>query len=609
MFKLEYLTLDNFMSFKHAEIDFSKPGLYLIKGYNEIGGGSNGCGKSSIFAGVCYCLFGKTPTGLTHEGVRRWDSKEPVQVKGRFSSSSGTMYEITRRDGEVAFTSGGNAIKGHKRDIQEIINSTFRTSYSLFTRVNLFTQYSGEFLASMGDADKKQLFKMILGLEELDVVAERVKMAYDKLQKDYDTCNARIDLEKRVLEDCQHKFEMVQEKSNSYRQDMERNEKDLQYQLGIIKDRKYTDYSEDFKKLRIELKDTIDRASAAEKEEDRIHNLIRTLQDENAVSSAEMADDQEALEELLYKKEGFTCRHCGSLITAIAADNHKKELQEALAENAKCLHINYAKLMSFEKKLTELNSIKQDVDRLEHVIHQTELQMASHNSQKQADEEWTKKLQTDLKELRERPNPFLPLLKNLQDSIKRSEGEVEGLTKSLEDVSQKIDIHGFLKWVLSREGVSSYIIERAFGRLELLVNRFLGAISSERFQIEIRPQRELKSKALKEEIDIVVRKDERRIPYAGLSDGQRQRLNLATLLSIFLLCRDYSKTSFDFLLLDEVLDLSLDLKGQEDVIRLLYMIIQDVFHVFVISHKEEIAGSFGRQITVNRGQDGISKIV
>jgi energy-coupling factor transporter ATP-binding protein EcfA2 len=114
---------------------------------------------------------------------------------------------------------------------------------------------------------------------------------------------------------------------------------------------------------------------------------------------------------------------------------------------------------------------------------------------------------------------------------------------------------------------------------------------------------------LKEEIEIRVKLGKRIIPYWGLSDGQRHRVNVALLISINRLCRDRGINNFNFLLLDEVLDLSLADKGQEDVMRLMRWILQELQTIIVISHRNEISSNFDYLIEVQRGKDEISRIV
>jgi DNA repair exonuclease SbcCD ATPase subunit len=57
-----------------------------------------------------------------------------------------------------------------------------------------------------------------------------------------------------------------------------------------------------------------------------------------------------------------------------------------------------------------------------------------------------------------------------------------------------------------------------------------------------------------------------------------------------------------------VLDLSLDSTGQENVVRLLRWLLQDVHSIMVISHREEISKDFDFNIQVHRNKEGISQI-
>lgn len=47
------VTLCNFMSYKHTELDFTINGIYNLIGHN-------GAGKSAIRDAITYCLFGKS---------------------------------------------------------------------------------------------------------------------------------------------------------------------------------------------------------------------------------------------------------------------------------------------------------------------------------------------------------------------------------------------------------------------------------------------------------------------------------------------------------------------------------------------------------------------
>ena len=614
MFRLQTLELQNFLSFESAKVDFSRPGIYVIQGYNEIGGGSNGSGKSTIFAGICFALTGKTPAGLQYEDVRRWATKDPVRVAVTFVDRDGQLYEIVRTNGDLAFRIGDNIIRGNKRDIQDSINATFRTNYSLFTRVNLFTQHSGELLVGMGDADRKRLLKMILGLEEIDEVAERVKKEYDKLQREYDTETAKLHTVESLLQSHLNSLELTQKQAALFETELSKKRQDLEEQI---------------KALTTKPKQTLEGASALQEqiaalesalantpgEEDQLQERLLHVQNEMAIVSARISDNQEFLTPRVTKyaqlspSDSTVCPECGSTVPIERLTHHFKEIQNRISEDIQTLRQLQKDYTVLEHKLTYIRDTQSKISALKQQLKEHELMVAYHAKQDAADKRLITTLKIELEKLDSATNPFPPLILNLESSINQEKAEAARIREELQVLSNRIDLCGFLKRILSREGVISYIIERAFGRLEFLTNHFLGAVCSEGFKVEIRPQKELKSGAFKEEIDIVVKKQDIKIPATALSGGQLQRLNLAILLSIFLLCRDYNKTSFDFLLLDEILDLSLDTKGQEEVTRLLQVVQSDIYHICVISHKEGIVQDGGIPILIHRNKDGISSIV
>jgi DNA repair exonuclease SbcCD ATPase subunit len=126
--------------------------------------------------------------------------------------------------------------------------------------------------------------------------------------------------------------------------------------------------------------------------------------------------------------------------------------------------------------------------------------------------------------------------------------------------------------------------------------------------LDVVPQKELKTGTLKEEIDISIVVSGRRVNYWGLSDGQRQKVNISLLLALYKLCKERGVNPFDFMLLDEVLDLSLSEGGCSDVITLLHDINHEIHTIVVISHKDSIKNDFAHLVDVYRSSDGISVI-
>ena len=94
----EYLKLQNFMSYESAEIALCKKGKVLVGGINnnpDDAAKSNGCGKSSLFSALLWCLTGETVSGAKNVGNIYLEGKTDVSVSFTMDD---VEYEIIRNE-------------------------------------------------------------------------------------------------------------------------------------------------------------------------------------------------------------------------------------------------------------------------------------------------------------------------------------------------------------------------------------------------------------------------------------------------------------------------------------------------------------------------------
>ncbi len=141
------------------------------------------------------------------------------------------------------------------------------------------------------------------------------------------------------------------------------------------------------------------------------------------------------------------------------------------------------------------------------------------------------------------------------------------------------------------------------GSLEGETNRYLSKISDSMF-VEIDAQKELKSsKVVREKVSYSVNHPDKAIKsYNSYSGGQRQRVKLADIFAFNTLLG-----KFDIMILDEVLEGSIDDEGKSVVIDLLKEKAKELGTLFVVSHDDYIKDSFDSVLNVTM-KDGISKI-
>jgi DNA repair exonuclease SbcCD ATPase subunit len=612
MIDLVRLRLKNFLSFEEADIDLSKPGLYLISGWNDRGNDSNGSGKSTILDGICYALFGKTVTGLGPSEVQRWDTQDTeVELWLRSNTSE---FTIARRNNDIEFLRDGGPSQPtiHKRDIQHAINSTFQTSYEIFTSSTYFANRT--FLAAQSDAEKKKLFKPIFQLDRLDIAYAECKAKYDEATTNLDNLTQAITQKERLNEERTRLVSQYEEQSAKW-------SVQLNDTLSGLREAKKNITVTLDKTIVKRVDDLSDKAEMLQEDIDAHVDLVESWNAEwqdkkvaRTVAEAKYTEVHETLEDIISFKGGEECTYCGQPLTEEKLAEYKtskaEELNAQLAELSRTVVAHKNRCDELDRQLLNFSAKQERLNLLKGKIADARANLALQKEQIEYNKKRLADLDKRIEEEAGKAPPFEAMIEDTRAKIKATESDIKASKTLYDKLNSTADVLNFLKWVFSKEGVSSYIIERAFGRLESLANRYLGAISSEGFQLEIKPQKELKSKAIKEQIDIVVTVDGKRVTYWGLSGGQRQRLNIALLLAVYRLCRDLGINNFDFLLLDEVLDLSLADKGQADTVRLLRRLLgTEVDKIFIISHRPDVVDDFDRVIEVRRGMDKISRIV
>lgn len=601
MINLTDLYIKNFFSFRECYLDLSRPGLFLISGYDENGKDSNGSGKSTILNAICWALFGKTLKGVQGKDVVRWGEKDCEVILTLTDKEY--KYKIIRNTTKINFMVDGASIPGNKLELQEKIESTFNTSYFSFIRSTSFSQGQVAFLGASTDAEKKKLFKDIFRLDKIDKLYLQVKTRYDGLMTEADGIVHQL----KAIE------EMIQNAENA-RLRTETNESNYQQEKEILidqlsKDKEGRRPTKDGNQIREALQlcsCSLDGLKDVEKKHDDLFEARARILTEIAANKKETM----RLWDVLEKSEilGQRCEVCGSIVNRKMLSAHKKELEdkiENLINRNKSLESDLSIIetsrMEADSKLLERNELRKYKENLERELMRLEFDWQEY-------EEFCKMSDARIEDY-EKKNPYTSVLKDVDHQLDIFKGKQKLWSEDYEKVTKDIDIYAYLKWVLSKEGVSSFIIEESYGRLQYLSNKFLSKISNNNLHLKITPQRELKSGALREEIDIPVFVGSQLTTYWGLSDGQRSRVNIALLLALNKVCKEKKVNEFNFLLLDEVLDISLAEGGQLDVIDVLKEYLKECRTIIVISHKDTIANYFNYNIKVTRDQEGVSKII
>ena len=143
--------------------------------------------------------------------------------------------------------------------------------------------------------------------------------------------------------------------------------------------------------------------------------------------------------------------------------------------------------------------------------------------------------------------------------------------------------------MLKDSGIKTQIIKQYIPIINTLVNRYLEQMEffckftlNEKFELEV--------KALHKE----------NMSYESFSEGEKMRINLAVLFAWRDIIRQKKTSYCNLLILDEIMDSSLDNDGTDEFLNIIRSLAEDN-RVVVISHKtDQISDKFDRIIEIEK---------
>lgn len=251
---IQEIKINNFLSFKEAEFDFSNKGLTLITGNNKDNSKrSNGSGKSSIIEALVWGVFGETTKRLKSDDVINREEFSDCSVLINISDL-GNEYRIERYrkhfqyKNDIKFFVNNEEKKGKTNtETQEIINRELGIDFKIFTNSVLFPQESKFKFVSATDNEKKEILTEILDLGYIDE-------ANIKISEKLKVLNLEIHDEKISLDNLDKKKFELEEEAVSFVEKSAKFEEDRSKEIISFKN-KINDYEKKITLLHNEAKE------------------------------------------------------------------------------------------------------------------------------------------------------------------------------------------------------------------------------------------------------------------------------------------------------------------------------------------------------------------
>lgn len=619
-FVFKKITIDNFLSFGHAEIDLAERGYTLITGINnnpKDAAKSNGSGKSTIFSALCFALTGETIQGLS-SNLNNIFTDGDMSVDLVFSVDADD-YEIIRSrnkeghaDLKILINGDDKSGKGVRESEAVLADKLPDLTSDLVGEVILIGQGMPHKFSSYKASGRKDLLEK---LSHSDFMIEDVRARVDnrvsflKEKKETNTLEkTRDETELNMLKESFEKKSQELEALKSVKSfDDQLNSIESTLADNEVKLSTATKTLEEEKKL-LEIKH-----KEADEVEKKLHKELdeelQAFNDANLFVKREITEKQTSIALLTVEIKKLqsikdVCPTCHQKLPHV----HKQDTSEQ--ENRRKILIEDLEILKTkdaEQTAKHNTYVEQIKNSNTNKLYNTIITNISNNIYTYNNN--CNSIRDFVNNLRIQKATILQQKENHKSNIKKYETELLTLTQKQTQLEEHL-------LYLSKEGADiddrlnvvnkmSILIKRDFRGL--LLSNIINYIDSKckSYAQDIFGHSDLDFVLSGNNINISFQKK----PLEALSGGEQQKVDLITQFAIRSMMEEFTGFHSNILVLDEILD-NLDTKGCDAILDFITKNLCDIESVFIISHHADSLNiGNDSMITVIKNEEGVSSVL
>lgn len=550
-----------------TELDLSGESTTLIVG-------TNGSGKSTMLDALCFCLFGKPFRNINKlQLVNSINAKDTViEVEFDIGSKS---YKVVRgiKPNLFEIYCNGNllsqdaAIKDYQEYLEKFI---LKLNYKSFTQIVILGSASFTPFMQLSASDRRAIIEDLLDIQIFSRMNGIVK---DKVQ-----------IAKENISEKKHEIGLLEQKYNlkkEYVDELKRNNED-----------RIAEYVEEIQSNQSAIQTLLEEISTTTGQIETLNAVVENkIEIENKVKKLSKLESQIESNVSKFRKDIHFFGHndnCPTCRQAIALGFKEAQLTSLTTKAEEC---NTA----LEQLLTKLTAEQGKLDKITETqkkINTLQVKIASDNSSITEMNKQIAKLNKQIEDIR-----------NASSVSDKDEQELTLIKEQLSDLKNHIstfidelNYYNTAALMLKDTGIKTKIVKQYLPVINKLVNKYLTTLD---FFVNFNLD-----ESFKETIKSRHRDD---FSYASFSEGEKQRIDMALMLTWRAVAKLKNSTNTNILILDEIFDSSLDANGTEDLMKILAML--ENTNLFVISHKGDILQDKFRNVIRFEKVNNFSRIV
>ena len=527
--------------------------IKLDSNANTLVVGENGSGKSTMLDALCFGLFGKAFRNVNKPQLINSINGKDCVVEIELDCNN-KSYKIIRgiKPNVFEIYQNGDLLNQDAaiRDYQEYLEKfILKMNYKSFTQIVILGSASFVPFMQLSTSDRRNIIEDLLDIQIFSTMNSLVK---DKLSTNKDATGIKkydIDLTKQ-------KYDLEKKHVDELKQNND--EKVKEYESEILNS------NQTIQALHAEI------ANASSQVE--VYSTDVALQTETESKVKKLGKLESQIESNLskFQKDISFFQHnddCPTCRQSIATEFKEGQIQSLQTKTTQCevgLKDLEAKLLDEQAKLNKIADTQKTIQRLQ-------IQIATKNTSIVEVNKYIVKIEKEILALKETKGST-----QLQESqLLELASQLTQLESNLKLLIEEKTYYEAATLLLRDTGIKTKIIKQYLPIINKLVNKYLSSLD---FFVNFNLD-----ESFKETIKSRHRDD---FSYHNFSEGEKQRIDMALMLTWRAVAKLKNSSNTNLLILDETFDSSLDTTGTEELMKILHML--EGVNLFVISHKGDI---------------------
>ena len=587
------LKIKNFLSIgeEPVHVDFNK-GLHIVTGINrDKEDRRNGVGKSTIADALYFAIFGQTLRDLKKNFIANNLTTGTCEVQLSFTVDDpkhGTNeFDIIRTlnpSKVYVYKNGNDKTRDSIVNTNEYINTVLSSTPEIFQNCVIMTLNNHIPFMSKSKNEKRKFIEQIFNLEIFSKMLHELRNEYNEVKRNFDIEITRLEETNNHLNSQQQQVDNFE---NNKKERIERINRQISIKLNDLEI--YKDEKEKVELINIQ--PYIDKSDELQEQINELDKNKNHVYEKMIQNKTDLNANKSTLEKI--GTEEATCPVCLRPL-----EDHDKDLIESekqkyeniikniveIIKDNKAIYSGISKdlknysdaKIKVDQKYNELKNQKGNISYLERNIAEIENTISQYKS--------------DITNIQSENNTFDQLIKDTTGKINEIKQEIDSLKKV-------INLMDVVKFVVSEEGVKSFIVKKILSHFNSKLTYFLKKLDSNCVCVF--------NEYFEEEI---VNEKGKICLYNNFSGAERKAIDLACLFSFMDMRKAQGDVYYNISFYDELFDSSLDEKGVDLVLEILNERVEKYNEcVMVISHRKESIKSANGDVIFLEKHNGITR--